>query len=349
MSGEDARAYRGLAARANYLAQDRPEIQYAVKEAARRMSSPAEEDWLLLKRLGRYLVGAPRVILTFEWQETPGLINGYSDSDWAGCTSTRRSTSGGALLHGAHCVKTWSTTQATVALSSAEAELYALLKTATQALGMIALARDLGIETSAKVHTDASATLGIVARQGLGKLRHIGVQYLWIQDKVKAGDFQLGKIEGAKNPADLMTKHLSAQDMLRHMAALRVHSELSRAAAAPKLSRISGGPAGENNNLNIFIDESEEEDYWQQNESSPTEMVRIHAKPRRALFTPLRVSGAPPGRCLTPARVTKGVFINTGEPFSWTDTWTARSTAHQWLKGPWMGSTTFLRRSKECE
>ena len=47
MSAEDARNYRGLAARANYLAQDRPEIQYAVKEAARRMSSPAKEDWLL--------------------------------------------------------------------------------------------------------------------------------------------------------------------------------------------------------------------------------------------------------------------------------------------------------------
>ena len=127
-------------------------------------------------------------------------------------------------MHGTHCMKTWSTTQATVALLSAEAELYALLRTATQALGMIALAQDLGIEVTARVHTDASAALGIVARKGLGKLRHIAVQYLWIQDRVKSGDFLLGKVAGAENPADLMTKHLSAHDMRKNLDALRVRS-----------------------------------------------------------------------------------------------------------------------------
>ena len=60
--------YRGLAARANYLAQDRLDIQYAVKEIALRMSSPKDGDMALLKRLGRYLIGAPRAVYTYSWQ-----------------------------------------------------------------------------------------------------------------------------------------------------------------------------------------------------------------------------------------------------------------------------------------
>ncbi len=77
------------------MAQDRPDVQYAVKEAARRMASPCEEDWILLKRLGRYLAGSPRVIYRLPWQSTPTGVDTYTDSDWAGCKGTRRSTSGG--------------------------------------------------------------------------------------------------------------------------------------------------------------------------------------------------------------------------------------------------------------
>ena len=45
------REFRALAARANYLALDRPDIQFAVKEVARRMATPRVDDWILLKRL----------------------------------------------------------------------------------------------------------------------------------------------------------------------------------------------------------------------------------------------------------------------------------------------------------
>ena len=116
-------------------------------------------------------------------------------------------------MHGWHCVKTWSSTQATVALSSGESELYSLTKGASQALGLMALAADLGVKLDVRMHTDASATLGIVQRQGLGKLRHIGVQYLWLQERVKSGSMEVKKIAGVGNPADLMTKHLAAADL----------------------------------------------------------------------------------------------------------------------------------------
>ncbi len=200
------------------------------------MARPTSRDWLLLKRLARYVVGTPRVVYTYEWQSAPSELETYADSDWAGCKSTRRSTSGGAATLGTHCVKSWSTTQAVVALSSAEAELYALLKAASQTLGLISLASDFGLKLSAKVHTDASAALGIVNRQGLGKLRHISVQYLWVQERVRSGDIQVAKIPGVENPADLLTKHLAANDMEYHMSRLGLTAETSRAATTPTLT-----------------------------------------------------------------------------------------------------------------
>ena len=97
---EKASEYRGLAARANYLALDRPDIQYAVKEICRGMSSPTIGDRNKMKRLARYLVGMPRVVSHFRNQYRADCIMGYSDSDWAGCKKTSRSTSGGAVMVG---------------------------------------------------------------------------------------------------------------------------------------------------------------------------------------------------------------------------------------------------------
>ncbi len=321
---KDASVFRALAARANYLAQDRPDIQFAVKEVARRMATPRADDWVLLKRIARYLVGAPRGMLRFVWQADPGVIDAYVDADWAGCKKTCRSTSGGALMHGWHCVKTWSSTQATVALSSGESELYSLTKGASQAIGLMALAADLGIAVNAKMHTDASATLGIVQRQGLGKLRHIGVQYLWLQERVRDGTMVVKKVAGIDNPADLMTKHLAAVDIERHIEHLNFERHSDRASAAPRLGAVIAA-----------------EDEWIEDELTVT---RIHSRPRMNRFTPLRVEAAPPVRTLTATRVTSGKFVDSGETFTVVDNWTSRSSAHACFSKPWTGTTQFWRR-----
>ena len=59
--GAEATRFRGIAARVNYLAADRPGIQYAVKEVCRRMAKPVEGGWQKLIRLGRYLNGVTKV------------------------------------------------------------------------------------------------------------------------------------------------------------------------------------------------------------------------------------------------------------------------------------------------
>ena len=74
---------------------------------------------------------------------------------------------------GTHAIKTWSTTQSVIALSSGEAEYYGMVKGASVGLGTRELIRDLGVNLRTKVNTDASAAIGIASRKGLGKVRHI--------------------------------------------------------------------------------------------------------------------------------------------------------------------------------
>ena len=126
LMGPEATHFRALAARANFLAQDRSDVAFAAKEVCRKMASPHFEDWAKLKRMGRYLKGAPRAVYEYRWQDMPTTLDVYTDTDFAGCHETRKSTSGGVVLHGSHLLKFWSSTQTTVALSSAEAELYAM-------------------------------------------------------------------------------------------------------------------------------------------------------------------------------------------------------------------------------
>ena len=102
-------------------------------------------------------------------------IDGYCDSNWAGCVRTRKSTTGLAIMYGGCTIRTLSKTQANIALSSAEAELHGIAKGASQALGMRSISRDLGGIMSTLLLTDASAALGIVRRRGLGKIRHLDV------------------------------------------------------------------------------------------------------------------------------------------------------------------------------
>ena len=195
-SGE-ARWYRGVAARGIYLSLDRPDTTFASKEASRRMSNPKRADERRLKRLGRYLRGFPRVIQRFPWQEEGLEMRVYTDADWAGCQKTRKSTSGGVVVRGQHCLKFWSKTQTNITTSTAEAELVALVKGTSEAKGVANVVEDLLGKEVGKigVYTDASAAIGIVQRKGAGKVRHIDVGMLWIQQDCRSGKVDVWKVE----------------------------------------------------------------------------------------------------------------------------------------------------------
>ena len=227
--------YRALSARMLYLSMDRPEIAYAAKELCRHFAHPTKTGVEALKRAARFLVGLPRLVWNFPFQRPTDDMTVYVDTDFGGCQTTRRSTSGGIAMRGKHPIKHWSLTQTTIALSSGEAELGGICRGASIALGLQSLAADLGIKTNIKMYTDATAAIGICRRRGLGKVRHLHVSDLWIQDRLKRGDFTLTKVAGSENPADLLTKHVSRELMLKHMMAMGLSSEVGRAGLAPSL------------------------------------------------------------------------------------------------------------------
>ena len=97
LSVEDHTICRALAARANYLAQDRIDLQFSAKEGCRFMSAPTETPKEALRWLGRFSLGHKRVVYKYPFQRVEG-IDVYSDADWSGCPRTRKSTSGGCIL-----------------------------------------------------------------------------------------------------------------------------------------------------------------------------------------------------------------------------------------------------------
>ncbi len=232
---EEITKFRGVAARTNYLAQDRPDIAYAAKEVCRDMARPTRRSWIKAKRIVRYLVKRPRLINYFDFQQDVRELTVYADANWAGCKVTRKSTSGGCVLRGTHMLRSWSKTQASIAQSSAESELFGAVRGGVEALGAQTLLRDLGIDCEAKLVLDASAALGILQRQGVGRVRHLDVGALWLQEKEAQRKIKLGKVKGEKNPADLGTKHLSEEVLCRHLKAMSMDFAEGRADAASKL------------------------------------------------------------------------------------------------------------------
>ena len=124
-------------------------------------------------------------------------------------------------MFGEHAIKSWSVTQAVIALSSGEAEYYGIVKGSSAGLGVRSVLGDLGLDTKSQVKlvifTDSSAAKGISSRRGLGKVRHIEVNQFWIQDKVHSGEIEVKKIMGITNIADALTKYTENDMLIKHM------------------------------------------------------------------------------------------------------------------------------------
>ncbi len=108
---------------------------------------------------------------------------------------------------GHHLLRTCSSTQPAVAMSSAEAKYCAMVGGGARGLGFRSTLNELGAGIQEVcLHTDSSTAMAFPARRGLGRMRHIEVQQLWLQECVKQGTIKLIKITGKLNPTDLMMK-----------------------------------------------------------------------------------------------------------------------------------------------
>ena len=113
-------------------------------------------------------------------------------------------------MHGSHLVRSYAKTQQVLALSSGEAEFYAAVRASVEILGLRSLLDDFVVHVGASVMADASAALGIIQRKGLGKVRHVETQHLWVQDMAARKAIEYRKKDGSLNPSDVCTKHVEA-------------------------------------------------------------------------------------------------------------------------------------------
>ena len=116
-------------------------------------------------------------------------------------------------MRGLHHIKSWSSTQKRATLSSAEAELGALVKTACEAIGLMQMTAGLGREVSAEVLVDSTAALAVTQRKGSGKMRHVRIGQLWVQEVAEKEELKFSKVLGTENPADACTKHLTGNKL----------------------------------------------------------------------------------------------------------------------------------------
>ena len=144
----------------------------------------------------------------------------------------------GVLQLGNHVVKSWAKTQNIIALSSGEAELYATNLAAAQAMGLRSLLEDLGIKMDIRLFADSSTSKAITNRTGLGKLRHVHTNELWLQQRVKETDLCHLKIKNIFKPADLMPKPQDAQTIRSHMETMDHKHEDGRSIVAPNLNAV---------------------------------------------------------------------------------------------------------------
>ena len=232
---QQASTFRSAVGVLLYMASDLVECQFTIRHLARCMASPTSRGWEILKHLVCYLLGRSEFGLLlnleqFKYDERMKLL-AYSDSDWAGHHGSRKSASSGCLMIDGILLYSSSRTQGLIALSSAEAEVYAAVSTCCDAIYM---KRRLEFvfeqNVSIQLLIDKSAARQILMRAGVGRVRHLSVKILWLQQQVERKMVSVAAVASSANVADLGTKRLPCHTMRRLMYEVGVYDGSGRVA-----------------------------------------------------------------------------------------------------------------------
>lgn len=219
-SANEVREHRGGVGTGGFLAGDRIDIKFPVKEVQRDGALPRRSSVRKMKRIARYLKRVPRFVNVYRWQKVKrGVrrkLQGAVDADHAGCLRTRRSTQCIIMRVGKHVLLDQSQTQPGLpALSSGESKYRGLTRCAVEALYVRNLLRFLRLESEIELETDSSAAKGCSGRLGAGKrMRHLEVQNFFLQGLIKERQVTVKKVKGTEQIADLGMKHLSWPTMV---------------------------------------------------------------------------------------------------------------------------------------
>ena len=99
-----------------------------------------------------------------------------------------------------------------------------MIEGVTRAKGLVSLSNDLGVFGMPNLirSVPSSAAKSFVSRRGLGKMRHLDIRDLWLQQEVAGGRVLVEKVDGEVNPADLMTKILGVDTIERRLKDMKI-------------------------------------------------------------------------------------------------------------------------------
>ncbi|GJY99254.1 ribonuclease H-like domain-containing protein [Tanacetum coccineum] len=206
----DPTLYRSLAGALQYLTFTRPDISYAVQQVCLYMHDPREPHFSALKRILRYIRGTMPYGLQLFSSTTSSLV-AYSDADWAGCPTTRRSTSGYCVFLGNNLLSWSSKRQVTLSRSSAEAEYRGVANAVAETCWLRNLLRELHtpLSTATLVYCDNVSAVYLssnpVQHQ---RTKHIEIDIHFVRDLVAAGHIRVLHVPSRYQYADVFTKGL---------------------------------------------------------------------------------------------------------------------------------------------
>ncbi|GJX13724.1 putative ribonuclease H-like domain-containing protein [Tanacetum coccineum] len=232
----DVHLYRSMIGSLMYLTASRPDIMFAVCACARFQVTPKTSHLHAVKRIFRYLKGQPKLGLWYP-RDSPFDLEAFSDSDYAGASLDRKSTTGGCQFLGKRLISWQCKKQTIVANSTTEAEYVAAANCCGQVLWIQNQMLDYGYNLmNTNIYIDNESTICIVKNPvSHSKTKHIEIRYHFIRDSYEKKLIQVIKIHTDKNVADLLTKafdvsrtprYLSLVVLLRKVGDEAVHKEL---------------------------------------------------------------------------------------------------------------------------
>ncbi|CAK9821232.1 Retrovirus-related Pol polyprotein from transposon TNT 1-94 [Anthophora plagiata] len=191
----------------------RPDIEYAVNYASQFLSCYDDTHWQAVKKILRYLNGTRDYGIVYGNSKSPLEISGFTDADYAGCITTRKSRSGFVFILNGGPI-TWSSQlQKVVALSTTESEYIALAHGVKDAIWLRRMLNELDIPcNSVSVYVDNQAAIKIASNsENHKRSKHIDVKYHFTREVVNRGEIEIKYIQSKEQLADIFTKPLQKQ------------------------------------------------------------------------------------------------------------------------------------------
>ncbi|GJT44450.1 ribonuclease H-like domain-containing protein [Tanacetum coccineum] len=206
----DPTLYRSLAGALQYHTFTRTDLSYVVQQLCLYMHDPREPHLNALKYVLRYVCGTMDLGLEL-YQSSTSQLTAYSDVDWAGCPSTRRSTSGYCVFLGDNLLSWSSKRQHTLSRSSAEAEYRGVANAIAETAWIHNLLRELHVplHTATLVYCDDVSAIYMSANPVQHhRTKHIEIDIHLVRDKMAAGHVRVLHVPSRFQFADIFTKGL---------------------------------------------------------------------------------------------------------------------------------------------